>query len=438
VCLSFSSGGFMQMRHAFGASLSVLAAGMVLAGMSSPAYASWSDEGTSAGLQCSSADVNDSAIVVGNCLSGTFIREGFVAATLGKPVPLAPLTTNGNGGEACTVGGINNALLPSAIIVGSCEDANSVPQAVFWNAGNPAITPTQLQPLPGIAGLLADVQTIETAVNQQGNIVGTSINGNEDATPVIWNAAGTPTALPAALLGSVTNCVPVDINDAAPPSIVGNCPAGAGGGGKNVAVLWLTSTSAPLILFKPSGASYCTAKKINTSGQILGECFYLGTNGATPDTFRTVEWGSGGSGPTVLMTINGNTSLRNVGVDMNASGQVAGTRLIAGGYTSAFYWDPSKGTNATPIDQLPGGSRAGAAGIADNGVIIGNGEANGVNEAYVWHASNGTLTPIAPLQSGGNDGVRAIAKSGGFIAGASETSHDGTGEEVDAVEEVTP
>lgn len=427
----------MKLHHSFFASLSALAAGIALAGAASPAYAGWNDEGTSLGPQCSSVDVNDNGVVVGNCLSNAYFREPFVATSPGRPVALAPLTTAGNGGEACKVGGLTNAPTVSGVIVGSCEDANNVWQGVYWKPGNPTIPPVQLQPLPGIAGLLADVETSETAVNAQGNIIGTSINGTGNVTPVIWNTAGIPTILPPPLLGSNTNCIPVDINDAGTPSIVGNCPAGAAGNSKNLAVLWLNAASAYIILPVPMGASYCAAKEVNAAGQILGECFYLGTHGATPDTFKTVVWGPGGSGPTVLLTVNGGTSLRNVGVDMNASGQVAGTRLVAGGYTSAFFWNPSTGSNATGIAELPGGSRAVATGIADNGDIIGNGEANGLNEGFVWHPNN-TLSVVPSLQSGGNDAIGAISKSGNNIAGSSETSHDGTGEENDATVEATP
>jgi uncharacterized membrane protein len=438
ICSPYSFGGFMQPRHGLCVSLSVLAAGMALAGVGRPAYAGWNDEGTSIGPQCGSADVNNSGVEVGNCLSSKYVRTAFVATTVGNPVPLAPLTTNGNGGVACEVGGINNAPTVSAVIVGSCQDTHSVWQAVYWRAGSPAIQPTQLQPLPGLAGLLADVKTSEVAVNLRGDVVGISINGNGDATPVLWNAAGVPTALSSPLLGSTTNCSPADINDASPASIVGNCPAGPGGAGKNVAVLWSSPTAAYTALPVPPGASYCSAKEINANGQIMGGCVYLGTNGATPDTYKTVQWGSGGTGPTVLQTINGNVSLRNTGVDMNASGQIAGTRLVAGGYTSAFFWDPSTGTNGIGIPPLTGGSRARAAAISDDGTVVGNGESNARNEAFVWHAITAALTSIPALQSGGNDGVIAISKSGAFIAGASETAHDGTGEEVDAVEEATP
>ena len=428
----------MKGEHALVASCGTLLVGVVLASAAPSAYASWTDEGTSVGLQCSAADVNDAGTVVGTCISTGYVRIAFMAATAGSPVALAPLTTSGNGGVACEAGGIDNAPVSSAVIVGSCQDASSVWQAVYWTASNPSATPTLLQPLPILAGLrlAPDVSTRAAATNSQGVIVGVSVDGSGNDTPVVWSSAGVPTALNAPLTGSVQNCSPVDISDAATPAIIGNCPAGAAGAGKNRAVLWTSATSAYVVLPVPGAASYCSAQEINTAGQILGECVYLGTNGASPDTYRTVRWGSGGTGPTVMLTVNGNTSLRNAGVGMNASGQIAGNHLVAGGYPLPFLWDPSTGTNAIGIVALPGGSRGTATGIGDNGVVAGCDETAGVSEAFVSH---GGATPIAiaPLKAGGNDCATSISRSGGNIAGASEIS-GGTGEEVDAVQEATP
>jgi len=342
----------------------------------------------------------------------------------GGATALPSLYASASGVEAsCTADAVNNAPISTAVIIGACEDTNEDSQAVVWHGNNLTARPLLLQPLPILAGLrlVPDVQTEAAAVNLAGVVTGISISPTGETTPVLWTSAGAANSLLPPLLGSVTNCNVADINDAATPSIIGNCPAGAGGQGKNQAVLWANASTGYSALPVPSGASYCVASAINASGKILGTCYYNGGGSGTPNTYKTVQWAAGGaSAPTVLLTINSSTSLRNSGIAMNASGQITGNRIKSGGFTTAFFWDPATGTNATPIAPLPGSSKGTAKAISNNGVVVGCSEVNGLSEAFAFHSVGGALVAISPLGAGGNDCADTISPNGAYVAGVSE------------------
>lgn len=398
--------------------------------------AAWSYDITNGGfLNTWITGTNNLHLSVGGGTTTDFIRIAIWASVSGGATALPSLTTS-NAGQpgSCTASAVSNGSATMAVIIGACKDGRGVNQGVKWLASNLAAAPQQQLPLPILAGLrlVPDVQTVVAAVNLAGVVAGVSISPTGEATPVIWTSAGAANSLLPPLLGSVTNCGVADINDAATPSIIGNCPAGAGGFGTSLAVLWANASSGYSALPVPSDASYCVASEINLSGKILGTCYYPGNGSGTPDTFKTVQWAAGGgSAPTVMLTINGSTSLRNSGIAMNALGQIAGNRLQAGGFVDPFYWDPATGTNGIPIPHLPGSSRATAKAIADNGVIVGCGEVAGTSEAFAYHSASGTLVAITPLASGGNDCANAISPNGAYAAGISESNS--VSEEVDGV-----
>jgi len=404
--------------------------GLVIAGVNlitTAQAATWTYDVTNSGLlNTNITDTNNSHLSVGGGTTTDFIHIAILNSASGATTVLQSLYTSSAGEPgACTAEAVSNGSATTAVIVGSCEDGRSVKQGVKWLASNPAAAPQQQLPLPILAGLrlVADVQTVVTAVNLAGVVTGVSVSPTGELTPVVWTSAGAANSLLPPLLGSVTNCSVADINDAATPSIIGNCPAGAGGFGTNQAVLWANASSGYSTLSVPSGASYCVASEINLSGQILGTCYYLGSGSGTPDTYKTVQWAAGGgSAPTVMSTINGSTSLRNSGVAMNASGQIAGNRLKSEGFVTGFIWDTSTGTNGTSIPLLPGSSKATAKAISDNGIVVGCGEVAGTSEAFAYHSSGGTLVAITPLASGGNDCANTISPNGANAAGISESS----------------
>jgi|GEM_PF-3088615 len=404
-------------------SLGLVIAGVNLAGTAQAV--TWTDNMYNVTvLSTNAVGVNNNHLTIANSIGADFIHHAVSDINSGGATILPPLFTSSAGiAGACAVGAVSNGSPTTAVIIGSCELSNEVTQAVKWAASNLAAPPVQLQPLPILAGLrlVPDVETEAAAVNLAGVVVGVSISPTGETTPVVWTSAGAANSLLPPLLGSVTNCSPADISDAATPSIIGNCPAGAGGAGTNQAVLWSSASASYSVLTVPTGASYCVASEINLSGQILGTCYYNGGGSGTPDTYKTVRWAAGGgSAPTVMLTINGSTSLRNSGVAMNASGQIAGNRLKSGGFVTGFFWDPATGTDGTPIPLFSGSSRATAKAISDNGVVVGCGEVAGVSEAFAYHSSGGTLVAITPLASGGNDCADAISPNGAYTAGVSE------------------
>ncbi|WP_273820766.1 HAF family protein [Pseudomonas asplenii] len=387
--------------------------------------ATWSDNvGNAAFLETRVTSINDNHFSVGVANDTTFIVRAFWDTASGGATALPSLYASGSGVQAsCAATAVSNAPTSTAVIIGTCEDVNEVSQGVAWHGSNLSAPPVQLQPLPILAGLhlVADVETDPVAVNQAGVVAGNSISPTGEISPVTWTAGGAANLLSPPLLGSVTNCSVADISDAATPSIIGNCPAGAGGLGKNQAVLWANASSGYSTLAVPSGASYCVASAINASGKILGTCYYTGTGSGTPNTYKTVQWATGGaSAPAVLLTINGSTSLRNSGIAMNASGQITGNREKSGGFTTAFFWDPATGNNATPIPLLPGSAQATAKAISNNGIVVGCGEVNGASEAFAYHSVGAALIPISSLGAGGNDCADAISPNGAYTAGISE------------------
>jgi probable HAF family extracellular repeat protein len=258
-------------------------------------------------------------------------------------------------------------------------------------------------------------------MNQQGTIVGNSISAAAVSTPVIWRAGQlTPIVLPGAqLLGlGNTNCVPTDVADvssSAAPVAVGNCQAG---NGTAAGVIWtptgLAGAYVATALSAPSGSLSCVASAVNVMGQVLGTCDF--GSGIGP---HTVRWPAGGGAPIVLTTVAGN--VRNVGVNMNAGGQITGTYLTAGDFAAPFYWNPD--TNAvSTIDPISGGTNGVPVRIGDTGTVVGTAEvATGAVHAFEWTPAAG-VTDLGVLAGGNNSAVSDLSKNGCFLTGSSEVS----------------
>jgi hypothetical protein len=412
----------MHMRHSkpIAVFLGIGAGALTIAGTSaSPAYAQWVGENPATVSECSSPLVDDAATVAGNCLVNN-VQQAFVRLPSARASTfLAPLAST-VGGAPCAATAMNNAAAGSESVMGGCADGNSVIQGVMWDLDNPTAAPTVLQPI-SVLGLLPDVQTEALAIDTQGMIAGVSINSTGTETPVVWSPAGVATALAPALLSSNANCVPYDINDAAPPSIIGNC-SDAGTGGGNKAVLWQGPTSAYTILPIPTGANYCTVSDINFSGQILGECIY------GDDSWRAAFWGSGGTGPIVLSTVGGVAAAHTYSADLNDNGLVAGGYVASGasaGFIAPCTWDPTRGsTNAVAIS-LPGGATGPGfiQRLGNDGKIIGNYETAG-GLILPFHVEPGSSVAVSDGSPAGGPSAVAISlsKSGTNEAIASEDS----------------
>jgi hypothetical protein len=404
--------------------LGVSAGTLMIAALSaSPAYA-WGEQEGAGASQCADPAVDDAGTSIGTCEVNN-VRQAFVKLFTARAGTFLTSLASTSGGAPCAATGINNAAAGSEIITGWCADANAVSQGVFWPSSNPTAPPTLLQPMSTL-GLLPDVETMATAFDTQGVIVGDSINSTGTETPVFWSPAGVATALNPALLQSNANCVPADVNDATTPSIVGNC-ADAGMGGGNKAVLWVNRNSAYTVLPLPSGANYCMASEINLYGQILGDCTY------GDDSHRAVQWQAGGTTvPTVLTMVGGTAVPHTFSADMNDSGWVASNYIASGasaGFKEACLWKPAGGnTNCVAITAPGGGSGPCiATGIGNNNKIIGNYE-TAVGTIHGWHAESGSTTAVDDSSPGGGPNmiVTSISKSGTYEAGAGEDTTDHT------------
>ncbi|WP_248747373.1 HAF family protein [Pseudomonas sp. MWU12-2037] len=415
----------MKLPSRLATSIGLIVAGLDLAGMAMPAQAAWTNENSAALLQSANVGINSNGVSTGNGVTTAFARTAYKSsAVAGGATILTPLFSN----EACAAGKPTD----TGVIPGVCQNSVGVATPVFWNAANNN-PPTAEQPLPGLLGLAAGVRAELTAINNAQIGAGVSIDGTDTGTPVTWSNTGVPTALNPPLLDSNTNCSVADINNAATPAVVGNCPAGAAGSGKSRAVYWSSPTAAFAVLSLPSGADYCNAMEINDSGQIMGECIFLVTG--TPDVHKTVQWGSGGTGPTVLLTVNGSTSLRNWPVDQNSSGEIAFNHEVNGGYVLPGIWTTSS-TNGIGIAAPTGSSEAAATAISDTGVVSICAEVGGNEEAAVSHGGAAPIL-IAALSGGHNDCATAISKNGTYVAGYSDGPGTNT-QTVNSVEELTP
>jgi hypothetical protein len=402
--------------------LGVSAGTLMIAALSaSPAYA-WGVQDAPGASLCTDPAVNDAGTSIGTCLVNN-VRQAYVKEfTARAGTFLAPLASTSGVGP-CAATGIDNAAANSEIIIGWCADANAVSQGVFWHSSTPGTAPTLLQPL-SLDGLLPDKQTMATAYDTQAVIVGVSINSTGTETPVFWSSAGQATALDTALLKSDANCVPADINDATTPSIIGNC-ADAGTGGGNLAVLWANETSDYTMLPLPSGANYCMASEINVKGLILGDCTY------GDDSHSAVQWGAGGTGPTVLETIGGTTVAHTFGGDMNDNGLVVGAYIASGasaGFKEAYVWNPAGGNpNGIAITEPGGTAPSVANGAGNNNKVIGNYEtAAGVIRP--WHVDSGGTTAVddGSPEGGPNMIATSISKGGIYEAGVGEDTTEHT------------
>jgi hypothetical protein len=373
----------------------------------------WIQSSPSGYSACFDAAINDSGTRAGSCLFRnqeiSFVQFGNAPT----PTQLAALPSTANG-VPCGITALSNASAGAEIIMGWCNDANAVSQGVFWKSSTPTTAPTLLQPLSGLA---PDEQTQAVAVNSSGVMVGVSISASGTKTPVTWSSTGAASQL-SAPLGSVNaNCAPVDISDASPPAIVGNCED-AGTGGGNKIVLWKGASAAYTVLAPPGGGpKSCTALNVNFLAMVLGQCDYAG------DVTRAVVWGSlRGVGLSVLGSINLNGMSKTYAVDMNDNGAVACNYLNANGSKQPCLWDPSdSNSNATAIT-LPTANGGIAVAIGNTGKVVGNYDVSGSGSWLPFSTPPYGYTSVSGGSPDGNSSgeqtsVSKMTRGGAFEAG---------------------
>ncbi|NWB99709.1 hypothetical protein HX882_27940 [Pseudomonas gingeri] len=403
---------------------------LALAGLSAAAQAALLDEGSAGGNNCTPVSVNDAGVEVGACTdSSTHTSVAYIAVTPGSEVDLAPLVS----GYACMAGAINHVALASATVVGRCQNASGVWNAVTWQASSPSTTPRLLAPLSGLLGLGADVSTRASGVNLTGIVVGDSISGNGTHTPVYW-AAGSTSAVPLAgvrvLLGLLStdpiNCAVSDISDSTPAVVLANCPSGAAGMGKPIALVWTSLSSNAVTVALPAGARYCEVGQVNALGNIVGDCTFA------TSTHQTAFWSSVSATPIVMSSVAvggvSQVSTHNGAVDMNASGHIACNFKNTSGETEACFWNTST-TTGTALAPISGGIRDAAQAIGNNDTLLVNSEtaSGSLHQSHVL-AGGTAVTDDGTLSGGVNSAGTALSPDGHTAAGISET----IGETVDA------
>jgi probable HAF family extracellular repeat protein len=140
------------------------------------------------------------------------------------------------------------------------------------------------------------------------------------------------------------------------------------------------------------GGTQSVAVGINDSGQVVGGAQEGSEN------FRPFRWQNGTM--TDLGTLGGSSkSPFHRGNAINASGDVVGMSVAAGGADHAFYWDGSM----ADLGVLSGGTTSFAAGINDSNVVVGSSNVTGgAFHAFVWNSTNGMrdLNDLIPGGSG--------------------------------------
>ncbi|UJB18763.1 MULTISPECIES: hypothetical protein [Lysobacter] len=395
------SGAFNMLKPiSIGTSMVPTIAGLIALAVPLSAGAQLTEVAVVPGQQCRGIGINDQAFVVGACADTDGTTLAFLSTGAQKSIlpGLAP-------GRSCSAGVITNL----GKIIGSCVDSNLVSQAVVWNTGSSPIA-QRLLPLPN------GKSTSATASNQEGVVVGVSRDGSLLSQPVVWLNSATATALPVGLLGlSDTNCVPADVSDGSSngPTVIANCPDRSGG---IRPVYWTRSglfnayVAQPLPL--PLEAKRCRVSSIKGS-HILGVCNL--SNGVG---YRTVVWTNFESTAVLSIDVDGR-SASNGGVEINASGEVAGEFAVPDGGIQSFYWS-SETDDFSYIPPLPGGEDVSVVGIGANAAVVGISQTDaGVNHAFWWTRSNG-MNDLGSLPGGENSDVSDQSDSGCFMTGASE------------------
>ncbi|PMV18942.1 hypothetical protein C1X21_14305 [Pseudomonas sp. FW305-3-2-15-A-LB2] len=381
--------------------------------------AGYIDLGHATGEQCKTESVTNNGIAVGNCSPASTSANNvpFVANvnTPNSQARLEPLDPH----QPCVARAISN----DGWIGGSCNDANSVDQAVIWNAATPGAAPTVLTPLPSTLLRAADVRTMITAFNQRGDMIGWSISNNDERSTVVWLAGtGTPVRVFSSLLGLLgynDKCIPTDVNTTLAngyPSIALNCP---GANGITVPRIAQRNASAYAVTSLPiaSGANRCTVSGINNLMQSVGDCEYPQ---ADINLNRTAVWNTPTATPQTLTLA---VDSKNAGLAINNTGVVLAARQDATGRASYLTWLPTLGVFGIQLIVPPTGAVwVQAFSIADNGIVALNStDSDQYNTGCIWtpatSGSPATNNCLASIGGGKKNQLTTLSQNGGYAGG---------------------
>jgi probable HAF family extracellular repeat protein len=260
-----------------------------------------------------------------------------------------------------------------------------------------------------------------TAINDRGQVIGTSSREQTGATPhvFVWfkgamRAVGCGRAAPARC-GVASTAAGLNERGQVVGSIsVSLSSESEFGFGVTVAFFWQNGTLTRLGVLP--GRSYSRARDLNDRGDVVGASYAHEDLGEEVRT-RAFLWHEGKM--TDLGALPGSNMSEAVAI--NERGQIVGNS------SGAFLWHNGK---MTALGTLPGEQSSAAAGINDRGLVIGSsgsmfandrGDTVGNREsAFLWQ--NGTMTNLGVLPGDNRSSAVAINNRGQIVG----VSYDGT------------
>lgn len=391
--------------------ITILGLGLYATGLSVAHAAAWTPFSATAGAQSVPIDINHSGITVGNSkpASTTANNIPWVAdgAAHGAQTELAALAI----GQPCSVWAVSN----NGKIVGDCRDASNSHFGVVWEAASPGTVPTKLDPLPAtlLIPLLRpkDVATEGVAINDQGDVAGSSYDANGRGTVVFY---ATGSGSPERVSGWGDNCTVADLNlpTTGAQQIALNCPNSAGNTTARVAEkTGLSYTMTDLAL--PTGATNCIVNSANKALSFVGTCLY--PNSAV-NVAKSAYWSSKTATPLVLTLSSGS---KNMPVNFTDAGLVLVAQNTADGRNQYMTWQPAPiPIPIITIITFPSGIVWGEAGVIVNGNVVGLNilTSDQYTQGCTWTATAGTVC-LPSIGGGKNSRVTAVSKNGAYMAG---------------------
>lgn len=223
-------------------------------------------------------------------------------------------------------------------------------RAIIWQDG-------VITDLGTLGSLEDESDTVATAINGNGQIVGSAETETADQSAFLWQG-GEMHDLGDPEVESLAS----DINDAG--QVVGWAEVTDR---RPSAVLW-EADGTMVELGQPAVAS--TALAINAAGQVVG--WFETADGGS----RACLWDDG-----VLTDLGTLGGAQSIAIDINEAGQIVGMAETAGGVPHAFVWENGTMTDLGTF----GGAQSVAHGINEAGQVVGQAEtAEGPSHAVLW------------------------------------------------------